>query len=172
MTFDEIYRQYFNKIYQRCLYALFFDEKLAYQVTQDVFVLLWKRCPSIPKEKVEGWLRKTAKHKIYKLRASHAKAKRILSLDQENTPSNMPAGDMVDQIIDEKVIRNTELYAQQVYVRLKPEEIALAEYIRQGRHYREIAELMGLTEGAVSMRVTRLRRKVEKIVREIIASIL
>lgn len=171
MTFEEIYRQYFNKIYQRCLYALFFDEKLAYQITQDVFVLLWKRWGSIPKSKIEGWLRKTAKHKIYKLCASHARAQRILSLDQENTPGNMQA-DMVDQIIDEKVIRNTDLYAQQVYVRLKPDEIALAEYIRQGRHYCEIAELMGLTEGAVSMRVTRLRRKVEKIVREIIASIL
>ena len=172
MSFEQAYTQYFNKIYQRCLYALFFDEKQAYQITEDVFVLLWKRWSTVPKGKIEGWLRKTAKQKIYKLQASHTRAQSILSFNPEILPDHMQTADVIDQIIDEKVTRNTELYAQQVYARLKPEEVALAEYIRQGRHYREIAELMGTTEGAVSMRVTRLKRKVEKLIEAIIEGIL
>lgn len=172
MTFDEAYRQYFNQIYQRCLYALLFDEAQAYQVAQDVFVLLWERWSSVPEDRLEGWLRKTAKYKIYKLRADHTKAQRLLSLDEDIAAGCTQTTDVVDEIIDQKVSRNPELYTEQVYARLEPEEIALAGYIRQGRSQREIAQLMNATEGAVSMRVTRLRRKVEKIVREIIESVL
>ena len=172
MTFDEVQKKYWNKIYQRCLYALFFDEKMAFQITQEVFILLWKNWETLTGEKIEGWLRKTAKYKILQVQAKHTRSKLILSLNSEILTNYTQKADIIDQITDEKVAQNFEQYLQQIYSRLGTDEIQLAQYMRQKKRYSEIAQLLGIKEGAVSMRVSRLRRKVKLFAREILDGIL
>ncbi|MBR7184555.1 MAG: sigma-70 family RNA polymerase sigma factor [Clostridia bacterium] len=172
MNFEEVQRQYWNLIYQRCLYALFFDEKLAFQITQEVFVALWRKHTKVHPDRVEAWLRKTAKHKIMQVQAKHTRSQLILSLNSEILTDHTQEGDIVDRITDEKVLRNMDLYIQQIYAKLTDDELKLAEYKRAGRQYREIAALMGTTETAISMRASRLRKKLKRIIHEIIEGIL
>lgn len=172
MTFDEVQKKYWNKIYQRCLYALFFDEEMAFQITQEVFILLWKNWSKVRPDRIEAWLRKTAKHKILQVQAKHTRSQLILSLNSEMLANYTQKVDIVDRIIDEKVVQNMELYIQQISARLTPDEIKLAEYRRAGKQYREIAALMGTTETAIAMRVSRLRSKLKKIIHEIVEGIL
>lgn len=172
MTFEEIQRRYWNLIYQRCLYALFFDKKLALEITQDVFVTLWRSWPLNPEVKIEGWLRKTAKHKISRVQKKRTRDKLILSPNQEILSTYAQERDIVDQITDDKVAENMDLYVQQIYARLKPDEIVLAQAKRVGEPYREIAARMGTTETAVAMRMSRLKRKVKRMIDEIVEGIL
>lgn len=172
MNFEEVQRQYWNLIYQRCLYALFFDEKLAFQITQEVFVALWVKHTKVPPNRVEAWLRKTAKHKIMQVQAKHTRSQLILSLNSEILTDHTQEGDIVDRITDEKVLRNMDLYIQQIHAKLTDDELKLAEYKRAGRQYREIAALMGTTETAIAMRASRLRKKLKRIIHEIIEGIL
>lgn len=172
MSFEEVQKQYWNLIYQRCLYALFFDEKLAFQITQEVFVALWVKYTKVHPDRIEAWLRKTAKHKIMQVQAKHTRSQLILGLNSEMLVSHAQEGDIVDQITDEKVLQNMDLYIQQINARLTDDEIKLAEYKRKGKRYREIAALMGKTESAIAMRVSRLRSKLKRIIHEIVEGIL
>lgn len=172
MSFEEVQKQYWNPIYQRCLYALFFDEKLAFQITQEVFVALWRNWDRVHKERIEAWLRKTAKNKILHVQTKHTRSQLILSLNSEILANYAQKVDIVDQITDEKLLQNMELYIQQIYARLTPDEIILSKYKRAGMQYREIAALMGITETAIAMRVSRLRSKLKRIIHEIVEGIL
>lgn len=171
MTLKEACEEYYNMVYQRCLYELYYNEELAMEVTQQVFLLLCEKWDSLHKKNIKGWLLRTAKNLVLKAKSNYTKSKDILSIDDSNFVEPAAAHDFNEQIINKHLEMNLSLYKTKVYARLKDKEIVLAEYICQKKKYAEIANLMNTSEAAVSMAAVRLYRKVRQIVADVIAEI-
>lgn len=171
MTLKEACEEYYNIVYQRCLYELYFNEDLAAEVTQQVFVVLCEKWSSLHHRNIKSWLLRTAKYKVLKAKEGYTKAKDIQSIDADDFAEPVKNSDFYEQIISERLEKNISLYKRKVYSRLTEKEITLAEYICAKKKYSEIAELMNTTEGAVSMAAVRLFRKVKQIVSEVVTEI-
>lgn len=78
--------------------------------------------------------------------------------------------DMLEQILCEQLEEDLEGYTNEVLSRLSEDERILLEYKREKKTHAEIAELLGITEGAVTMRVVRLRQKIRGIAEDIVAN--
>ena len=167
MTLDEICQSYYTPIYRRCLHALYYNQALAEDVTQDVFHALCMQWNDLQHTNIKSWLNITADHMILKAKAKHTRQKNIVALDETYMESLVEQFSIEDQMLIEKINLDLDLYCDQIYAGLKEKEVQLAEYLRRKVKYAEIARLTGSTEGAVTMAVVRLHRKVEAMVREL-----
>ena len=171
MTLHEVCTKYYNDIYRHCLKRLKFDADAAAEVNQQVFSVLcerWKEVQNHPN--IKGWLIKTANNKLRKAKVWYALRYGIVSMNSENFREPPVENDMVEQILCEQLEAGLEMYTNEVLSRLSENERILLEYKREKKTHAEIAELLGITEGAVTMRVVRLREKIREITEDVIAN--
>ena len=171
MTLDELCQMYYNPIYRRCLHALYYNQAMAEDVTQDVFRALCEQWETMERTNIRAWLISTADHMVLKAKARHTKTQNVVTLNEVYVESIPTQFSIDEQILADKINRDLELYCDQIYAGLKEKEVQLAEYLRKRVKYAEIARLTGSTEGAVTMAVARLYRKVEAMVRELTARV-
>lgn len=167
MTLDEICQSYYTPIYRRCLHALYYNQALAEDVTQDVFHTLCERWDDLQHTNIKGWLNLTADHMVLKTKARYTRQKDVIALDETYMESIAEQFSIEEQMLIDKINLDLDLYCDQIYAGLKEKEVRLAEYLRRKVKYAEIARLTGSTEGAVTMAVVRLHHKVEAMVREL-----
>ena len=172
MTLHEICTQYYNTVYRRCYYELNFNTDAAEEVTQQVFLVLCEKWALVQfHPNLEGWLLKVASNKLRKAKAGYVQRSQIMSTDAEEFREPMSEDDIFNRLMCEQLEADMERYTKEVLSQLSESEQILAECIREKKPYAEIAEILEITEGAVSMRVTRLYRKVREIVRNIVDNI-
>lgn len=173
MTLQEVCDQYYKKVYLRCLHSLNFNQYAAEEVTQEVFSVLCKRWTEVENHpNIQGWLRKTAINKLKKAKVWYAFRSGLVSINADNFREPLVEKDMLEQILCEQLEAEMELYTNEVLARLSESERILLEYKREKKSHAEIGELLGITEGAVTMRVVRLKQKIREIVREIVENVL
>ena len=173
MTLKEICDKHYSVVYHRCLYELYFNEELAEEAVQQVFLVLcekWEFLQGHPN--LEGWLLRTASYKIQKAKASYTQRLELVSTDAEDFIEPVRNQDFHDQVVSECLEENMGQYTGEVYARLNEKERILLGYMRKKTKYADIAKQMNMTEGAVSMAVVRLSRKIRGIVREIVDNVL
>lgn len=172
MTLHEVCTQYYNMVYHRCYYELNFDTDTAAEITQQVFLVLCEKWPLVQfHPNLEGWLLKVASNKLKKAQTGYIQQSQIMSTDAEEFREPVREDDIFSQIMCEQLELDLERYTNEVLSQLTESERILAGYIREKKKYAEIAELLEITEGAASMRVSRLYRKVRGIVQEIIDNV-
>lgn len=172
MTLKEVCQEYYNMVYQRCLYELYYNEDLAYEVTQQVFLILCLKWNILHHKNLKRWLMKTAEHKIKHAKADFTQSRNILSIESEEYIEPIIPHDLHEQILCDRVEKHISLYRQEILSQLNEREQQLVQYILEKKKYAEIAQLMEMSEGAVSMAVVRLKRKVDAIVKNITDNIL
>ena len=173
MTLQETCDEYYDIVYHRCLYELYFNEELAQETAQQVFLILcekWTQLRDHPN--LSGWLLRTTAYKIQKAKASYTKSLATLSIDDEDFIEPVQRNDFYEQIVCERLEENLTRYTGEVCAHLNEKERVLLGYIREKKKYEEIARLMGSTQGAISMAAVRLFRKVRGIVKEIVGDVL
>ena len=171
MTLHEICTKYYNDIYRHCLKRLNFNADAAAEINQQVFSVLCERWEEVQNHpNITGWLIKTANNKIRKAKLWYALRYGIVSMNSENFREPPMENDMLEQILCEQLEEDLELYTNEVLSRLSEDERILLEYKREKKTHAEIAELLGITEGAVTMRVVRLRQKIRSIAEDIVAN--
>jgi len=168
MTLEEVCCLYYDMIYNRCLFKLYFNAQLAEDTTQEVFSILCYKWDRLKKDNIKVWLIRTADFKILKAKASFAKQRdTVVTMDVEWFPEDSYALDLDEQIIVEKVLRDFDKYHSEILSQLSAKEIYLINSLQQDLKYSEIARLLQTTEAAVAMNVCRLRKKVSAIVTEL-----
>jgi len=173
MTLKEICDTHYSTIYHHCLYELYFNEELAEEAAQQVFLVLCEKWESLREHpNLEGWLMRTALYKIQKAKAGYTQRLEIVSIDDEDFIEPVRIQDFHDQIVSGYLEEDMGQYIGEVYTRLNEKERTLLGYMQKKMKYAEIAKRMNTTEGAVSMAAVRLSRKIREIVREIVENVL
>lgn len=149
-TFDEIFRQNHKKVFCFVFWHVKNrDYMLAEDIMQETFAELWdKRAELKEHTNLSAWLTETAKRKML-ARWRRASSKEISrEMEEERT-------------IDSAIKRlEDEMYLQSL---LPPEELKLLKKFHvEGYSQKELADAEGVTEGAMKVKLHRLRRKAQE----------
>ena len=145
----DAYREYGHRVY-RVAYGLLRREELAQDVTQEVFVRLWKRPERYDSTRgaLSSFLQLDAHGRSVDLiRSEEARAKReIASERMSSNHQDGPEEEAMKRITSDRVRRALD--------ELKEAErgpITMAFYL--GYSYRKVAEVLGVPEGTVKSRI-------------------
>ncbi len=153
--FDRLYTSYADDVL-RVAYFYLGDRQKAEDVTQDVFVRLLTRTPTIEPGHEKAWLLKVALNRCRDLWRA-AWVKRVVL----GSPFDCIPGP------DEIEMRTEKADLMEAVNRLSPafKEVLLLHYY-QGFGISEISEMLDLPEGTISSRLSRARKKLEQILKE------
>jgi len=136
------------------LYRLIGDAAEAEELAQDVFVRAYQALPSLKGEaNYRAWLYRIATHCAYDLLRRRRLVRWLPLGAQETSAPSPPApdGDLRDAV-------------QEALLRLSPEyRVPLILYSVQGYSTAEIAEMLGISVGAVKTRLYRAREAFRRI---------
>lgn len=149
MNFESIYKDYWQKIFRLCM-GYVNDYAKAQDLTQDIFVIVWKNLSKFRKESNIGtWIFKIASN--YCLRQIE-KDKRLkkselpINIQQESEVSIEPQIKLLHKYISEL----TEI--ERIIISLELEGIKQSE----------IAEIVGITPSNVRVKIHRIKEKLTK----------
>lgn len=165
ISINEFASAYYNSIYLFCLGRLGNNEQDAYEVTNNVFLVLCLKWESIDKHNIEGWLYKTAKNKIYEYRRENYKHLSNLS-DIDDFEDCLDISYNIESTVSEDDI---EKYKTDILNSLKQEERELFNcYYIQKKNYGELTNIYHINEGALRTRITRINKKIRNIIKNVI----
>jgi len=146
MVFEDIYRDYWNKVYRICM-GYVNDTDLAKDMAQETFINIWKQLPNFRNEAAIGtW--------IYRIAANNC-------LRQIEKLNRMPTSEFPEQVEDivepDKEWQSKFLYkciaelpeTDRIIISLELEDVKQAE----------IAKITGLSESNVRVKVFRIKEK-------------
>lgn len=146
---NDAYRQFGHRVY-RVAYGLLRREELAQDVTQEVFVRLWKRPERYDPSRgaLSSFLQLDAHGRsVDMIRSEEARAKREVANERlSSRHQDGPEEEAMKRITSDRVRRALD--------ELKETErgpIAMAFYL--GYSYRKVAEVLGVPEGTVKSRI-------------------
>jgi len=146
MTFEEVYRDYWQKIFRLCM-GYVNDRDWAKDIAQETFIIVWQQLPKFRGDSSIGtW--------IFRIASNHClrqieKAKRFpktdlpVELKEEQTQNMEPEIQFLYQCIAE--LPETD----RIIISLELEELKQAE----------IATIVGLSESNVRVRIHRIKEK-------------
>lgn len=160
---DELIEKTYESIYTYCVFRLS-DKEAALDVTQDTFALMIEKADRLTNDYMKQWLNKVAENKC---NAYLRKKKREYGQFrlEEMTP------DLLNSILVKMDDRSFGVYYDTYQAimmnHLSAKEAILCEmkFIR-GLSTAEIAKILHIKESAVNTRVSRLKKKLEKIISE------
>jgi len=146
MVFEEIYKDYWSKVYRICM-GYVNDADLAKDMAQETFINIWKQLPNFRSESAIGtW--------IYRIAANNC-------LRQIERLNRMPKSDFPDHVEDiiepDKESQPKFLYkciaelpeTDSIIISLELEDVKQAE----------IAKITGLSESNVRVKIFRIKEK-------------
>lgn len=127
------------------LYFRFGDEEMAEDITQDTFLKLWKNCADVrhPKSFIYTAARNSA--------LNHVASKKIALKYAENNPGRAVDNQAPDYILQEEEFR--QKFEKALAGLTEAQRIALLLNRIEGKKYKEIAEILGISVKAVEKRI-------------------
>jgi RNA polymerase sigma-70 factor (ECF subfamily) len=147
MNFETIYKTYWQKVFRLCMgYAN--DTDAAKDLAQETFIKVWKQLPKFRNESSIGtWIFRIASNTC---------------LRQIQKESKMPKSELPLEIQDEISETNREKDIQFLYQcisELKEVERIIISLELEDMNQKEIAEIVGLSEGNVRVKIHRIKEK-------------
>jgi RNA polymerase sigma-70 factor (ECF subfamily) len=145
----EAYRRYGQRVY-RVAYGLLRREELAEDVTQEVFVRLWRKPHRYDPERgsLGSFLQLDAHGRSIDLvRSEEARAKREINNEKQTSAHQSGTEEEAMTMITSERVRNALARLQHS----EREPIAMAFYL--GYSYRKVATVLGVPEGTVKSRI-------------------
>ena len=158
--FERLYALYATDVLRVCYYYLGNREK-AEDITQDVFVQLITTQPQLQPGKEKAWLLKVALNRCRDLWRSAWARRVLLSSDSPAFEAIPDSNDHLSAIADQEAMLSA-------INKLPPDfkEVILLFYY-QNYSTQEICDMLGLAEGTVSSRMSRARKKLQSILKEV-----
>jgi len=159
--FEPLYNKYYEQIF-RYIYQRMDDKELAYDVTSQVFL---KALNNIQKYEYRGvpfasWLYRIAKSELYQS-FRDKKARRTVNVE------SMHLFEMVDDIEEDQTDMSRKALLQ-VIGELNEEDIQMVELrFFEKRSFREIGEILDITENNAKVKSHRVIKKMKKLFKEI-----
>jgi len=156
---DEVFEQLFADYQQpilNYLYRMVSERCKAEELTQDTFVKAYRALPRLPANaNRRAWLYRIATNTAYDC----LRRRRLLKwLPLAENRVSLPAeGDPADRIDEREAVQASLSQLEPMY------RAPLVLYSVQGHNVREIAEMLGISEGAVKTRLYRAREKFRQV---------
>jgi RNA polymerase sigma factor (sigma-70 family) len=177
-AFNGIVTRYYERILKFCAYALGGNDSLARDCAQDIFLILYENMGRLRDyDNIGGWLYKTAGHIAKRYAASLRKERERFAepgpgegwdeLPVERLAAEGAIKTEEEQIAEEAAIDRA---AAVIGKRLTPLDGEILEFaFRQRLPLKEVAGRLAMSLSAVKSRSSRLRQKIGKLARELLA---
>lgn len=147
MDFETIYNTYWQKVFRLCMgYAN--DTDTAQDLAQETFIKVWKQLPKFRNESsIRTW--------IFRITSNTC-------LRQIQKESKMPKSDLPLEISDDVLDTNIEQdikFLYQCISELSEVERIIISLELEDMNQKEIAEIIGLSEGNVRVKIYRIKQK-------------
>jgi RNA polymerase sigma factor (sigma-70 family) len=158
-AFGQLYSYYFPRIYRYCKANIYRDD-LAGDICQETFLKVWKALPTFSKKDggtFQAYVFRVARNSIIDL--SRKKKEFSLAFYEEIETHE----DLV-----EKIAKNDEITkVKKVLAKLpeKERQILMLRYFEDLSH-KETAKIIGIREGALRVRTTRLLKKLKEVLKD------
>lgn len=157
-AFRELYEKYYKTIFLFVLHRAG-DRDLTADITSQVFL---KALMQLPKYEFRGlpfssWLYRIAINECYSYFRKNKRERTVILEDHH-------ADNLYEEMFGESTLDDVKAKLPFVLERLKPEELQLIElrYL-ENRAFREVAEIIGITETYAKVRTYRILDKMKKI---------
>lgn len=158
-TYDTIYRAHAQAI-QNFIYFKCGDKDKANDVVQEAFIKLWENCKKVSPQKAKSYVY-TVANNIFLNTVAHKKV--VLKYAESHQPKVEKYSPQF--LLEEKEYGEKLQHAIANLTELQREAFLLSRV--EGKKYREIAEILNISDKAVSKRIhdalEALRKTVEKI---------
>ncbi len=149
MTFEEIHKAYWPKIYRQCM-GYMNDPDVAKDITQETFIKVWQHLPKFRNESsIDTWIFRIAVNTC---------------LGQIRKDKKMPKSELPKEIFEENPLNN-EPQVQFLYKCISelPEiERIIISLELEDLKQKEIAKVVGLSESNVRVKIHRIKEKLTK----------
>lgn len=146
MTFEEIHKTYWPKVYRQCL-GYMNDPDVAKDIAQETFIKIWQHLPEFRNESSIGtWIFRIAVNTC---------------LSQIRKDKKMPKAEFPQEILEEASINNESQVAflYQCISDLPEIERIIISLELEDLKQKEIANIVGLSESNVRVRIHRIKEK-------------
>lgn len=147
-----------NVLYRVAL-RITLNKEEAEDIVQDILLRLWERRNKLSTiENLEAFALKSVRNlALDRINLMHNKTTIPLDIDQHDHPDSRP-------LQTETIIRNEQTASIQEAINHLPEKQRTAIQLRdiEGKTYKEIAEMMGITEADVKVNIYRGRESLKK----------
>jgi RNA polymerase sigma-70 factor, ECF subfamily len=152
--YNQAVKEYTRRIF-RFLYKSLRDEQAVNDLVQDCFLKLWQHKDSIDPQKIKSWLFSVAYRAM--LNYVQASSRKIKLEENSHTPPVFQKNEFDTRAILEKALN--ELPPLQKSVLLLRD--------LEGYDYKEVGEILGITETQVKVYLFRARQKVKNYIKEL-----
>ena len=168
---EHIAAAYYEEIYLFCLRKVNYDEHLARDLVQDVFLLLLERHGGLTNTNLLAWLYSVADKKIKEAYKKEKKNQKLFSIDHSN--QEIPCDSDILTLLENSITDDEIAHGKtQVLSSLAPKEMELYTKIyMEHKQYHTIATELQTTEKAIRLRAFRLRKRMKELSKIIFSSI-
>tara|TARA_B100000795_G_scaffold63411_1_gene42765 strand:- start:168 stop:641 length:474 start_codon:yes stop_codon:yes gene_type:complete len=147
MNFETIYKTYWQKVFRLCMgYAN--DTAAAKDLAQETFIKVWKQLPKFRNESSIGtWIFRIASNTCL----------RQIQKDKKMPKSELPL-EIKDEILETNIEKDIQLLYQYISELQEVERIIISLEL-EDMNQKEIAEIVGLSEGNVRVKIHRIKEK-------------
>ena len=147
MNFETIYKTYWQKVFRLCMgYAN--DTAAAKDLAQETFIKVWKQLPKFRNESSIGtWIFRIASNTCL----------RQIQKDKKMPKSELPL-EIKDEILETNIEKDIQLLYQYISELQEVERIVISLEL-EDMNQKEIAEIVGLSEGNVRVKIHRIKEK-------------
>ncbi len=154
MNFEKIYQEYSPKIYRLCM-GYVNDPDWAKDLVQETFISVWKNLPKFRKESaIATWIYRIAVNNC--LRQIGRKKKTIGEQILVQLPSPSPIEDTSEQLA----------FLRKCIAELKEVDRIIISMVLEEIPQKEIAEVLGVSEGNVRVKVHRIKQLISQKFKE------
>ncbi|SNR35048.1 RNA polymerase sigma factor [Lutibacter flavus] len=149
MTFEEIHKVYWPKVYRQCM-GYMNDHDAAKDITQETFIKVWQHLPKFRNESSIGtW--------VFRIAANSC-------LRQISKDKKMPKSEFPNEIVEEILVNNEPLveFLYKCISELPEVERIIISLELEELKQKEIAKIVGLTESNVRVKIHRIKEKLTK----------
>ena len=147
MNFETIYKTYWQKVFRLCMgYAN--DTDAAKDLAQETFIKVWKQLPKFRNESSIGtWIFRIASNTCL----------RQIQKDNKMPKSELPI-EIKDEILDTNIEKDIQFLYHCISELQEVERIIISLEL-EDMNQKEIAEIVGLSEGNVRVKIHRIKEK-------------
>lgn len=153
LTFDSLYKENYSKVFRLCKGYFAGDTNTAQDVTQEVFIKVWEHLSTFKGESnISTW--------IYRIAVNTC-----LMTIRKNKKRNIFLNSDIPDLAQDEEQSTQEEQLKELYKHLETlhkEDKILMLMLLEGVPYKNISEVVGISEDSLRVRIHRVKKKVTK----------
>lgn len=147
MKFETIYKTYWQKVFRLCM-GYVNDRDTAKDLAQETFIKVWKQLPQFRnKSSIGTWIFRIASNTCL----------RQIQKERKMSKSELPL-EIKDEISETNIEKDIQ-FLYQCISELKEVERIIISLELEDMNQKEIAEIVGLSEGNIRVKIYRIKEK-------------